>query len=165
MQNTKTPYLRRKCNCQRKTTVELVLSGDRKTCNSASVSKDYQHWLRSPHREGKKKSNKQAGRSRLLGGRFRHQGNLDTGLVLDGYKMSSSLSLPTRILKVYTVALTGFSQVLSPNGLNSSLLSQGDVLQTAPSVGMAGRTYISGTGKVVRSLQLPKSNWRVKQCS
>lgn len=45
-------------------------------------------------------------------------------LVLGGQKMNKSLYLPTRILKVYTKALTGFSHVSSPDGLKNTLFSQ-----------------------------------------
>lgn len=51
-------------------------------------------------------------------------------LVLGGQKMNKSLYLPTRILKVYTKALTGFSHVSSPDGLKNTLFSQDYVTGT-----------------------------------
>lgn len=48
--------------------------------------------------------------------------------------MSASLHLITRILKVYIKALTGFNNVCNPNGLSSTLLSQGSIFEMAPSV-------------------------------
>ena len=36
-----------------------------------------------------------------------------------------------RILKVYTEALTGFSHVFSPDGLNTTLLSQSCILENS----------------------------------
>ena len=53
-----------------------------------------------------------------------------------------------------TENLTEFSHVHSSDGLNKTLLSQGYVLETAPSVGMVYRTYILRTGKGMRGLQL-----------
>ena len=68
-----------------------------------------------------------------MGGRFNKEGNL-TMLAMGGCKMSSSLHLPPRILKVYTEALTGFSHAYSPDGLNNTILSQSCVLE-----GLLGR--------------------------
>ena len=60
--------------------------------------------------------------------------------VLDVHKMSKSSHLPHRILKFYIEALTEFSHIFHPNDLNSTLFSQGCVLETAPAVRMVGRT-------------------------
>ena len=57
------------------------------------------------YREGKERSKKEADHSILVGGTFNKQGKLHTRLVLEGHKMSRSLYLPTRILKVYIEAL------------------------------------------------------------
>ena len=38
-------------------------------------------------------------------------------------------------------ALTGFSHVYHPDGLNNTLLSQGCILETAPTVGTVDRTF------------------------
>ena len=62
--------------------------------------------------------------------------------------MTSSPHPPTSILKVYIEALTGFSHIHSPDGLDNTLLSQGYV----PTVGMVGRVYIPRTGEGVRSI-------------
>ena len=80
------------------------------------------------------------------GGSFNKPGNLQTKFVLGGCKMSRSLPLPPRILS-FIEALTGFSHVFSPDGPNNILLSQGYVLETAPSVGMVGHTYNPRTGE------------------
>ena len=45
--------------------------------------------------------------------------------------MNGSLNLPTKILKVYKEALTGFSQEYCAGGLNTTSLSQGSVLGPA----------------------------------
>ena len=98
--------------------------------------------------------------SRLIGGRFNKQENLYMRLVLGGHKTSRSLHLPARILKVYTEALTGFSHIYHPDDLNSTVLSQGCILETAPTM---GRTYTPRRGEGVRRLWLPRSsswdNW------
>ena len=62
----------------------------------------------------------------------------DQSILVGGCKMSRYLHSTTRILKVYTEALTGFSHIYHPNDLNNTLLSQGCVLETAPSVGTVG---------------------------
>ena len=100
---------------------------------------------------------KEANLSKLVGGRFNKQGNLFTTLVLGGGKMTRSPYPRTRILKVYIEVLTGFSHIFSPDGFNSTLLSQGCILGTAPTEGKVGRVYIPRTGKGVRGLQLPGS--------
>lgn len=66
-------------------------------------------------------------------------------LVLSGLKMSRSPHLPARILKDCIEALPGFGCTFSADALNT-LLSQGYVLGTAPTVGMVGRVYIPRTG-------------------
>lgn len=55
-------------------------------------------------------------------------------VLLGGCKMSRSPHFPTKILKVSIEALTGFGHVFSPDGLNT-LLSQGCILGTAPTLG------------------------------
>lgn len=87
----------------------------------------------------------------MVGGRFSKQENLHMRLALNGCKTSRSLHMPVRILKVYIKAFIGFSHVFSPDSLNI-LLSQGYVLETAPSVGMVGGTYIPRTEEGVKSL-------------
>ena len=66
--------------------------------------------------EGMERSKKDAGHSRSGGSRFNKQGNLYMRLVLGGCKMSRSLHLPSRILRVYLEALTGFIHDYHPDG-------------------------------------------------
>ena len=62
--------------------------------------------------------------------------------------LQDKISVPTaEILKAYTEALTGFSHIFSPDGLNNFTLSQGYIFGKAPTVGMVGRTYIPRTGE------------------
>ena len=77
---------------------------------------------------GKERLKKEVG-YRLVGGSFNKQGNLY--MRLGSHKTSRSLDLPTKILKVYTEALMGFSHVFSPDGLNNTLLSHGSVLESS----------------------------------
>lgn len=72
------------------------------------------------------------------------QGNLHTRLVLG-----------IRILKVYIEALTGFSHIFSPNGLNT-LLSQDYILELVAGMGTVGGTHIPRTGEGIRSLWLSR---------
>ena len=60
--------------------------------------------------------------------------------VLDVHKMIKSSHLSHRILNFYVEALTEFSHIFHPNELNSTLFSQGCVLEMAPFVRMVGRT-------------------------
>lgn len=84
-----------------------------------------------------------------------------TRLVLGGCRMSRSPYLPTRILKVYTEAFTGFSHVCHPDGLNNTLLSQGYILKNGSHFGNSGQNVQSKDGEGVRSLRLPKSSLQV----
>jgi len=78
----------------------------------------------------------------LIGGRCNKKDNLHKKLVMGSLKMSRSLTQPTRILKVYIEALTGFSHIFCPDGLsNNTLFSQSFMLGTAPTVGTVGRMY------------------------
>ena len=97
---------------------------------------------------GKEKLRKEAENSRWVGGRFHKQGNLSTRLVLSSHTTIRSPHPPARILKVCIEALPEFSHIFSLDGLNNILLSQGCVLETAPSVGTLGPR----TGERVRSL-------------
>lgn len=69
--------------------------------------------------------------------------------------MSRSLCLPTRVLGLYIEALMGSRHIECPDGLNNTLLSQGYVLEMAPTVGTVGKTYIPRTGERLRSLRFP----------
>ena len=64
--------------------------------------------------------------------------------------------LTCQILKVYIEALTGFSHVYCPDGLNITLLSQGCVFGTVLTVGMMGRMYILGIGEGITTSNSPK---------
>lgn len=79
-------------------------------------------------KDGRKPPKKKAVHSRWVGCRFNKQGNLLMKLVLGNPRMSRSPHSSTRILKVYEEALTGFSDIHSPDGLNDTLLSQDCVL-------------------------------------
>lgn len=54
--------------------------------------------------------------------------------------------VPFRILKLYVEALTVFRHIYHPDGLNSTLLSQGCVLRTAPRGGTWGQKCFTRTG-------------------
>ena len=92
----------------------------------------------SPVQKGQKRPKKAADHSRLVGGRVHKQGNLHTKLVLGGFKVSRSPHLPTRILKAYREALTASGHVFSPDGLSTTLLSQGCVLKKSCHGGNGG---------------------------
>lgn len=94
---------------------------------------------------------------------FNKQGNRRTSLVLGGCKMTRSLHLLARILKVYTEGIMGFSHISCPDGLNNTLLSQGCVSEMAPDLGTVGKAYIPRTGEEGMSLQLVRSSLRVNK--
>lgn len=75
-------------------------------------------------------------------------------LVLGGCKMSISPHLPTRILKAYIAALTGFSLVQGPSGLNNTLLSQVWGIHS-----MDGRWGVRSLWLPRSSLWLPPGPW------
>ena len=91
-------------------------------CNLGSSVGEIWNWP--PYAEGKERTRKEVDHSRLVGGSFNRQRNLHLRLVLDDCKMSRSPHPSIRILKVYVEALTGFSHVFSPDGLNKTVLSQ-----------------------------------------
>lgn len=78
---------------------------------------------------------------RLVGYSFNKQGNFLLRLALDSDKISRSFHLPTRIMKVHGRALTRFSNVFSPSSLNTTLLSEGCILEMAASMKIVGQTY------------------------
>ena len=88
-----------------------------------------------PSMEGKERPKKGEDHSRLLGGSFNKQKKLHTRLVLGGCKTCRCLHPPTKTVKVNIKAFTGFGH------RHKTWLPQGCVLETAPSVGMVGRTY------------------------
>lgn len=75
-----------------------------------------------------------------------------TRFVLGNHQMSRSRHLPTRILRVPLEALTGLSRVHLPESLNTTLLSQGCILETVQAMGTVGGMYISRTGKGIKTL-------------
>ena len=108
--------------------------------------------------KGKQRQKKKLDHSRLVGGRFSKR---TYKAYLGWPQMSTSLHPPTRILKVYIEALTRFSHIVHPDGLNNTLLSQGCFLEAASDSGKTGRTHISSIWERVRSLQESGSNLRV----
>lgn len=100
--------------------------------------------------EGKEGPKKVAIRSTLVGDRFNKQGNSQMRLMLGGHSNCRSPHPPSRLL-VYIKALPGFRHVYHPDGLNNTLIPQDCVLETAPSVGMAGGMYIPRVWERVRS--------------
>jgi len=120
------------------------------------LNKNLLVWKLAPvHRGQGEIERKEADHPTLGGGSFNKQGKLHIRLVLGGRKMSRSLHLPTRILRVYIEALMGFSHIQSPDGLNNTFLSQGYILEMAPTMGRVSRTYIPRRGERLRSLQFP----------
>ena len=51
-----------------------------------------------------------------------------------------------QIIKVYIEALTGLHHVISPDGHNNAILSQGRVLGTAPTMRTAAKCIFQGQG-------------------
>lgn len=74
------------------------------------------------------------------------KGTCMQGLSWAGCKVSRFLHPPTRILKVYIKALTGFSHIHYPEDLNNTLFSQGCILENG-SHWKLGRTYIPRMGR------------------
>lgn len=79
--------------------------------------------------QSKERWEKEADHCRLVGGRLNKQEKLHMKLVLSGHKMNRSLYLPVKILKVDIEALTRFSHIYHPGGLNSTLLFEGWILK------------------------------------
>lgn len=104
------------------------------------------------------KDPREADYSRLGGGIFNKQKNLQTKLVLGGHKMSISLYPPARILKIYVKVFTEFSHIYHLDSLKNTLFSQGCVFGTAPTLEMVGTMYIPMTEEEARGLWLPRSN-------
>ena len=71
--------------------------------------------------------------------------------------------IPVHQNPVYVAVLTGFSQEYSPDSLSNTLLSQGCILEGAPSSGTLDRMFISRPGGL-RRLQLLGSISRVNWC-
>lgn len=104
--------------------------------------------------KGKEQQKKEADQSRMVCGRFKkqrlknkfkikNQGNKHMRCVLGVYKISISPHLLARILKVYIQALTRFSHVCCPDGLNNTLLSSGHLLENDSHCGNGGQNINS----------------------
>lgn len=100
--------------------------------------------------KGKERPKKEADHSRLLGGSFNKQGNLLMRLVLGGQKINRCSHSSTRKLKLDVEILSRFSHIYHPNGLNTTLLSQGYMVGMAPMVETVGRIYIPRTEEEVK---------------
>lgn len=85
-----------------------------------------------PFMEGKVRTKKEAKHSRSVGRKYNKQGNLYRIFVLSSRKTSTSLHLPSRILKD---ALMGFSLLYHTDGSNDTLLSQEWVLENSSGCG------------------------------
>lgn len=87
-------------------------------------------------------------------------------LVLSSHKLSSRiLNQATRILKVYPEALTGFSHIFSPPGLNNILLSRLHPCKELLLLGTVNRILVPRTAEVGRNLLLPRSSLWVNERS
>ena len=83
--------------------------------------------------------------SRLVGDSFNHGRNLHTRLVLGIHKMKRSPYPSTGIFEFIERLLTGFNNVFSPDGLNTT--SQAYIIETASSMGIVGRMDIPRMGR------------------
>ena len=82
--------------------------------------------------QDRERPEKVRGHSRLVGDRFKKQGNVPQTLVLSGCNLSQFSHPPAKILKIYTGALSGFSHIPSSgSSLNTTFLFQGCVLGEA----------------------------------
>ena len=73
--------------------------------------------------ESRTRLKKEGDCSSSVDGRCNKQRHLLKWLVLGDCMISRSLHLPTRILKVYVEAFTGFSHIFSQDGFNNTLPS------------------------------------------
>ena len=94
---------------------------------------------------------KEADHSRQVGGSSQEQENLYTRFVSDGCMMHRSPPPPTKILGIYIEALMGFSHIYYPDGLTTTSLSQGCMLETASAIRLGAEWTFPGQGGV-RSL-------------
>ena len=112
--------------------------------------------------QDRERPEKVRGHSRLVGDRFKKQGNVPQTLVLCGCKLSQFSHPPAKILKIYTGVLSGFSHIPSSgSSLNTTILFQGCVLGEASVGRKSEKIDIQRTRKWVESLQLPRSSRRV----
>lgn len=105
--------------------------------------------------EGKETLKKDADLSRLLGDSLISNGNCFLFCLLNkqnklllneaflGQPHDEYISALTRILKVYTEVLTGFSYDNCPDGVNNTLLSQGCVLESGFHCRNSGKSVYS----------------------
>ena len=100
-----------------------------------------------PMCRGLRQTEKRGRLLQMVGCRFNKQGNLHMRLVLGNHKVSRPPHLPARILKVYTEALTGFSHIYHPHGLNTTLLSEGCVLGQLLTWGWQTKHTFQGQGR------------------
>lgn len=112
-----------------------------------------------PNREEKERWEREADHSRWVSDRCNKEGNLRMRLV---WSRTRSLHPPAGILKVHTEALTRFSQVFSPGGLNSTFISQGRVFGNSSHCGNDAQSVHPKTQGWVRGLLLPGSSSRIK---
>ena len=108
------------------------------------------------NKESQEWTKKEADHSRQVGGSSQEQENLYTRFVSDGCMMHRSLRPPTKILGIYIEALMGFSHIYYPDGLTTTSLSQGCMLETASAIRLGAEWTFPGQGRV-RSLWLPES--------
>lgn len=98
--------------------------------------------------EGRERLKKEAGHSRVVGDRLSKKGNLYMRLAIGSHKTSGPPHSPTRILKVYREAFTGFSHLSSLGDLHTTSLSQGRTLGTASGSSEGNQnTHFQGQGK------------------
>lgn len=106
----KTNHSRHKIICLAKLAIMRVVnkytSRNKKNQNIDHQTISWKEFFKDMHElalctESKERLKREAGSSRLGGGRFNMQENLPVWLALGVYKMNRSLFLPTRILKVY----------------------------------------------------------------
>lgn len=105
-------------------------------------------WFMAPIQGGRGETAENADHSRLADDSVNKQGTYLQDL--SGCKVSRfprrALPASPGIWKLYIEFSMGFSHMFHPKGLNSPLLSQG--YETAPSVGIVSRMYISRIGRV-----------------
>lgn len=138
----KPSLIHRRCCVPCHSTSEALMHVSRHVVCCYSLAYSCGFTNRPPSVEGKGRVKEEADQSRWIGGRLNKQGNWLRRLVVGGCKTSRSPHLPARILKVYLKALTGFSQVWGPEGLNNTLLSQVCILENGSPCenGVEGRT-------------------------
>lgn len=110
-----------------------------------------------PYTEGRERLKKEDDSS-LVDGRFNKQWNILTRFVSGSCKMSGSLHRPPQNLKEYREAFTGFSLVLSSDGVSNTYSLKASTLKKAPTVGTEVRVYVPRIEERVRSLQFQRED-------